>query len=193
MATNVVPYKFDDFIADLELITSVGSTDEDKIRLIQRKLRLLISTGNFLPSDAKTPALQRYARHLVHEDPKKRFIVVSLVWTPGQGTPIHDHSTWGVAGIVENELRIVNYDRVDDGSKPGFADLREASAIEAPAGTVTYILPPNDVIHLIENPTNRTTVSLHVYGKSTVECNQFDLATKAFKPWKLTYDKPCAC
>ena len=193
MSANVVPYKFDDFIADLELITSVGSTDEDKIRLIQRKLRLLIATGNFLPSDAKTPALQRYARHLVHEDPKKRFIVVSLVWTPGQGTPIHDHSTWGVAGIVENELRIVNYDRVDDGSKPGYADLREASAIEAPAGTVTYILPPNDVIHLIENPTNRTTISLHVYGKSTVECNQFDLAGKTFKPWKLTYDKPCAC
>ena len=131
MPPNVVPYKFDDFIGDLELITSVGSTDEDKIRLIQRKLRLLIATGNFLPSDAKTPALQRYARHLVHEDPKKR--------------------------------------------------------------TVTYILPPNDMIHLIENPTSRTTISLHVYGKSTVECNQFDLATKAFKPWKLTYDKPCAC
>src|SRR5205814_497471 len=81
MATHIVPYKFDDFIGDLELITSVGSTDEDKIRLIQRKLRLLIATGNFLPSEAKTPALQRYARHLVHEDPKKRFIVVSLVWT----------------------------------------------------------------------------------------------------------------
>ena len=171
MAATTVPYKFDDFIADLELITSVGSTDEDKIRLIQRKLRLLIASGNFLHPEAKTPALQRYARHLVHEDPKKRFIVVSLVWTPGQGTPIHDHSTWGVAGIVENELRIVNYDRVDDGSKPGYADLREASAIEAPAGTVTYILPPNDVIHLIENPTSRPTISLHVYGKSTVECN----------------------
>ena len=193
MATHVVPYKFDDFIADLELITSVGSTDEDKIRLIQRKLRLLIATGNFLPSEAKTPALQRYARHLVHEDAKKRFIVVSLVWTPGQGTPIHDHSTWGVAGIVENELRIVNYDRMDDGTKSGYADLREASAIEAPAGTVTYILPPNDVIHLIENPTDRTTISLHVYGKSTVECNQFDAAKKTYVPWKLTYDKPCAC
>lgn len=193
MATPIVPYKFDDFISDLELITSVGSTDEEKIRRIQKKLRLLISGGNFLPSEAKTPALQRYARHLVHEDPKKRFIVVSLVWAPGQGTPIHDHSTWGVAGVVENELRIVNYDRMDDGTKPGVADLREASAIEAPAGTVTYILPPNDVIHLIENPTDRTTISLHVYGQSTVECNQFDPSKKTYVPWKLTYDKPCAC
>ena len=66
MTMPAVPYKFEDFISDLELITSVGSTDEDKIRRIQKKLRLLISTGNFLPSEAKTPALQRYARHLVH-------------------------------------------------------------------------------------------------------------------------------
>src|SRR5258706_12890875 len=130
MASPVVPYKFEDFISDLELITSVGSTDEEKIRRIQRKLRLLISGGNFLPSEAKTPALQRYARHLVHEDPKKRFIVVSLVWTPGQGTPIHDHSTWGVAGIGENELRLANYHPVVAGTKAGVARLREADAIE---------------------------------------------------------------
>lgn len=191
--TPAPAYRFDDFIADLELITAVDSSDEEKIRRIQRKLRLLISGGNFLSAQAREPGAQRYARHLVHDDPKKRFIVVSLVWLPSQGTPIHDHSTWGVAGIVENELRIVNYDRVDDGSKPGYADLREASAIEAPAGTVTYILPPNDVIHLIENATDRPTISLHVYGKSTVECNQFNLEKKAFSPWALTYDKPCAC
>jgi len=193
MGNPAPAYAFEDFVADLELITSVDSSDEEKIRRIQRKLRLLITGGRFLPPIATTPGLKRYARHLVHEDPKKRFIVVSLVWAPGQGTPIHDHSTWGVAGIVENELRIVNYDRLDDGTKAGYAELREASAIEAPSGTVTYILPPNDVIHLIENPTNRTTISLHVYGKSIVECNQFDLAGKSYTPWKLTYDKPCAC
>jgi predicted metal-dependent enzyme (double-stranded beta helix superfamily) len=193
MALSTPAYAFEDFVADLELITSVESSDEEKIRRIQRKLRLLITGGRFLPPVATTPSLKRYARHLVHEDAKKRFIVVSLVWAPGQGTPIHDHSTWGVAGIVENELRIVNYDRMDDGTKPGYAELREASAIEAPAGTVTYILPPNDIIHLIENPTNRTTISLHVYGKSIVECNRFDLAEKSFTPWKLDYDKPCAC
>lgn len=190
---NLSPaYTFQDFIADLELITSVGSTTEEKIRRIQRKMRLLITGGRFLPSFATASDPHHYARHLVHEDPKKRFIVMSLVWGPGQGTPIHDHSTWGVAGIVENELRIVNYDRVDNGLRPGFAELREASAIEAPAGTVTYILPPNDIIHLLENSTSQTTISLHVYGKNTLECNRFDLTAKSFAPWKLSYDNTSA-
>lgn len=182
-------YSFEDFVSDLELITSVETVDEEKIKRIYRKMRLLISGGDFLSDAAKAPDRNRYARHLLHEDPKKRFVVVSLVWAPGQGTPIHDHSTWGVAGILTNELRIANYDRLDDGTKPGFAELREASSITAPAGTVTYVLPPNDEIHVLENPTDQVTVSLHVYGKQITECNRFDLAARTYVPWSLSYDK----
>jgi predicted metal-dependent enzyme (double-stranded beta helix superfamily) len=190
MTPKPTPYRFADFVTDLELITAVEAVDEEKIRKIHRKMRLLISGGDdFLSAEAKAPSREHYARHLIHEDAKKRFVVVSLVWGPGQGTPIHDHSTWGVAGILTNELRIVNYDRLDDGSKPGFADLREASSITAPAGTVTYVLPPNDEIHLLENPTDVVTISLHVYGREITECNMYDLATKSYKPWRLSYDK----
>lgn len=189
MTPKATPYRFSDFVTDLELITSVATLDEEKIRKIHRKMRLLISGEDFLPAAAKVPAKDHYARHLIHEDPKKRFVVVSLVWGPGQGTPIHDHSTWGVAGILTNELRIVNYDRLDDGSRPGYAELREASSITAPAGTVLYVLPPNDEIHLLENPTDQVTISLHVYGREITECNRYDLATKSYRPWKLSYDR----
>jgi 3-mercaptopropionate dioxygenase len=194
MSAPVPPYRFSDFVADLELVTAVPLSDEERIRRIQRKLRLLIAGGDAALSDAaKVPRPDHYGRYLLHKDPDGRFVVVQLVWGPGQGTPIHDHSTWGVAGIAANELRIVNYDRVDDGRRPGHAELREASAIEAPAGTVTYIQPPNDVIHSIANPTDHVSRSIHVYGKSVVACNQFDLEKRTLRPWSLAYDKPCAC
>ena len=188
------PYRLADFISDLELITAVPLPDTERIRRIQRKLRLLISGGDVSLNDPARPAPKdHYGRYLLHEDKDGRFVVVQMVWGPHLGTPIHDHSTWGVAGILTNELHIVNYDRMDDGSKPGFAELREASAIDAPAGTVTYIQPPNDVIHTITNTTDVVTRSVHVYGKSTVACNWYDLATGKMTPWKLVYDKPCAC
>ena len=35
-----------------------------------------------------------------------RFSVVSFVWGPGQKTPVHDHRTWGLVGILRGaELR----------------------------------------------------------------------------------------
>ncbi|HXX95102.1 MAG TPA: cysteine dioxygenase family protein [Planctomycetota bacterium] len=188
MTAKSSAYRFGDFITDLEMITAIETMDEEKIRKIHRKMRLLLSGDEFLPEAAKKPDPRQYARHLLHEDPKKRFVVVSLVWGPRQGTPIHDHSTWGVAGILSNELRIVNYDRLDDGAKPGRAELREASSITAPTGTVIYVLPPNDEIHLLENPTETITITLHVYGKQITECNRYDLAAKTYSPWKLSYD-----
>jgi len=168
------------------------TTHELTDSLRQSLCRLIREQAVRLPECVFEANPEHYARRELYRSEDHGYCVVAMTWGPGQGTPIHDHSTWGVAGIVENELRIVNYDRMDDGSKPGYADLREASAIEAPAGTVTYILPPNDVIHLIVNPTDRTTISLHVYGKS-VECNQFDLEKKSYGSWTLSYDKPCPC
>ncbi len=184
-------YQFKDFISDLELITSVGSTDEDKIRKIQRKMKLLISSGDFysaLNERAKTPNTAHYARYLLHQDANGRFVVVSIVWGAGQGTPIHDHTIWGVAGILKGELHIVNYDRLDDGQRPRHADLRETSSMLAPAGTVLYVLPPNDEIHLLENNTDQVTITLHVYGKQLTDCNQYKLEDCSCLPWQLNYE-----
>lgn len=184
----MIQYSFGDFVTDLELITSVASMDEQKIKQIHRKLRLLLSDPSFLSDEARTPNTERYARHLLHKDKRDRFVVVSLVWLPGQGTPVHDHSTWGVAGIVSNELRIINYARLDDGRKNGYAELREASAVHAKAGTVLYVLPPNDEIHLLENASDRTTITVHVYGKEITRFNVFDVEKNRYQPSEVSYD-----
>jgi len=187
MAVEAARYTFQDFITDLELITEVEKSDSEKIKKIARKMRLLINGEPFLTRQELQPRNDHYARHLVHVDRKRRFIVVSLVWGSGQGTPIHDHQTWGVAGVIQNELRVTNYLRLDDKKKPGFADLREASAIVAPPGTVTYVLPPNEEIHKMENSGDDTAISLHVYGNEISECNMYDLANQSYKTWKIGY------
>ncbi len=187
MRTQVERYCFQDFITDLELITKVEREDADKIKKIARKMRLLLNGEPFLTDAEMQPHTERYARHLVHVDRERRFIIASLVWGPSQGTPIHDHQTWGVAGVVQGELRITSFLRIDDRSKPGYADLREASAIVAPPGLVSYVLPPNEEIHMMENPTDEPTISLHVYGKEIFECNQYDLKNKSYKKWQLGY------
>lgn len=180
-------YTFQDFITDLEMITTLEQDDAEKIKKIARRMRLLLNGEEFLTDEEKKVRNDHYARHLVHVDRKRRFIVVSIVWGPGQGTPIHDHATWGVAGVVSGELKVTNYYRIDDGKSGGFADLREASAIVAPSGTVTYVLPPNEEIHKMENLSDQPTITLHVYGKEIAECNMYNVAKKTVERWRLAY------
>ena len=53
-----------------------------------------------------------YARNLVYDAPDKGLSLYSLVWLPGHWTPIHDHGSWGVAGVVEGVLEERSYVRL---------------------------------------------------------------------------------
>jgi len=184
---QVSTYCFQDFITDLEMITSVERDQAEMIRKISRKIRLLIDGEEFLTKEECEPDTKSYARHLVYIDRRRRFVVMSGVWQPGQGTPVHDHGTWGVMGIYSGELRVTNYLRLDDRSKPGYAELREATGGWSGPGSVSYVLPPNEELHKVEC-IDKPTVSIHVYGRDIVECNMYDLEKKSYRPYEPEYE-----
>jgi predicted metal-dependent enzyme (double-stranded beta helix superfamily) len=70
---------------------------------IHEALSQLIATDDWLPEDCAVPHLQYYQQYLLHCDPLERFSLVSFVWGPGQGTPVHDHTVWGLIGMLRGE------------------------------------------------------------------------------------------
>lgn len=185
---DLTKYSFEDFVADLQLITSAESDQAEIIRRISRKMKLVLPAGaEFLTAPEKETGEKHYARHMVYIDRNRRFVIMSCVWRPGQGTPVHDHGTWGCMGILKGELKVTNYVRLDDGRRAGYAELREASGVASTPGSVTYVLPPNEEIHKVENFSDETTLSLHVYGRDVVECNMYDLARKTYRPYSVEY------
>jgi len=40
-----------------------------------------------------------------HAEPDCSFSVTAMVWRPGQVTPIHDHVTWCVLGVLHHRVR----------------------------------------------------------------------------------------
>lgn len=183
-------YGFEDFVTDLQMITALETDQAGIIKRISRKLELLLqSTTDFLTEAERQHDEKHYARHMVYLDRNRRFVVMSGVWQPGQGTPVHDHGTWGVMGIVANELRVTNYVRLDDRKKSGYAELRESTGLLCMPGSVSYVLPPNEEIHKVENLSEQTTLSLHVYGRDIIECNMYDLAKRTVMPYNPTYEQ----
>src|SRR5690606_20327515 len=183
-------YDLERFVRDVEAILDRHPSVPATIKEVSVLVGRLVRDTSWLPPEYRTPITDRYARYRLHRDRTNRFVVLSLVWLPGQSTPIHDHSAWGVMGIVENELEEVAYDRLDDGSREGYAELREARGRMVGAGTVSYVLPPYEEIHRIGNPTSRPSLSLHVYGRDLDEVNVFDPVTNKVSPMRIKYYNP---
>ena len=99
----------------------------------------------------------RYRCHLLHAESDGSFSVVALVWRPGQATPIHDHVTWCVVGVMQGTEREERFTLRDDGW------LEEAGVSDSRAGDVVGLVPPGD-IHRVYNDGAQTAISLHIYG-----------------------------
>ena len=63
----------------------------------------LITHDDWLPEEFARGEAGRYRQNLLYCDPFERFSVVSFVWGPGQCTPIHDHTVWGMVGVMRGE------------------------------------------------------------------------------------------
>ena len=99
-----------------------------------------------------------YRQHLLHAEPDGSFSVVGLVWRPGQVTPVHDHVTWCVTGVLQG----AEYEELF-AMTAGGAALEQVGAAENGPGGVTGFAPPGD-IHRVRNRGAGTAVSLHIYG-----------------------------
>ncbi len=102
----------------------------------------------------------------LHRAPDRSFVVLAYIWDAGLADTIHDHGSWGIIGTLVAKLGERKYDRVDDGKREGYCELREtASGVFGP-GETTFVLPLNKGLHAMDNPTDGIAVSINVYGKT---------------------------
>jgi 3-mercaptopropionate dioxygenase len=180
------PIRFDlqDYVRSIEQALDRRPSNKVIIREVSKATKELCSDDRWLEERYRWGEPDRYTRHLLHKDPNNRFIVLSLVWQPGQVTPIHDHACWGVMGIVDNTLEEICYDRAD------FCELEQSRGTDVGKGGVAYLLPPYEEIHRIGNTSNKPTISLHVYGRDLDEINVFDQVTGKVSPMRIKYYSP---
>lgn len=165
----------------------VERTDDEAALLAGARplLATLIHDDAWLPEECAKPDPRFYRQCLLHCDPLERFCVVSFVWGPGQKTPIHDHTVWGLVGMMRGAERCRRYERAADGTvRPvGEEQVLEPGAIDA-------VSPAVGDIHTVANALDdRSSVSIHVYGANigAVRRHVFDAATGAAKDFVSGY------
>jgi predicted metal-dependent enzyme (double-stranded beta helix superfamily) len=160
------------FIQDMTRLVERHADDEQRMLDEGEKLlRGLIAQDDWLPDDFASPSPEGYRQYLLHCDPMERFSVVSFVWMPGQKTPIHDHTVWGLVGVMRGEETCEEYSK----------GLKATGRHPVRRGQVDRVSPRIGDIHVVSNAGNEVAVSIHVYGSNigAVRRHTYDPASGA--------------
>lgn len=141
---------------------AVGASADEAVLLpqVRAALAALIARDDWLPEALAQPHPQHYQQYLLHADALERFSVVSFVWGPGQRTPVHDHTVWGLIGMLRGE----------EIAQPFGPDARGRLVPQGPAtrlrpGQIEAVSPALGDVHQVSNAfADRTSISIHVYG-----------------------------
>jgi predicted metal-dependent enzyme (double-stranded beta helix superfamily) len=178
--TDIAPLRA--FICAMTRLADEGASETRWLAEGGALLRSLVAEDSWLPDAFAEPG-PRYRQYLLHCDPLERFSVVSFVWGPGQRTPVHNHTVWGLVGMLRGEE--VSTEMVAGAPmRPGQVDrLRQGEVAAVSADTYD--------IHVVENALpDRASISIHVYGGNigAILRSVFDPQTGAQKRFISGYD-----
>jgi predicted metal-dependent enzyme (double-stranded beta helix superfamily) len=172
------------FVIETTKVVSQHSSEDAIVAHVKPLLAELIDHDDWLPEEFAKPHPEYYQQYLLHCDPLGRFSVVSFVWGPGQRTPIHDHTVWGLIGMLRGAEHSRSF--VRDGS----GRLTETDAEKLEQGQIAAVSPAIGDIHAVSNAiADRPSISIHVYGANigAVKRHVFDPATGAAKSFVSGY------
>jgi 3-mercaptopropionate dioxygenase len=164
-----------DLVAAIRGATGRHADWERTAALAADGLRRHLPGAEMLTAGERAGSPDGYVCHTLHTEPDGSFSVCALVWRPGQMTPIHDHVTWCVVGVLQG----TEYEELFALRAGGTAVEQVGSRVSV-RGDVSGFAPPGD-IHRVRNLGDGVAISMHVYGADIAR-----LGTSV----RRTYDAP---
>lgn len=149
------------FVQDMTgAVGQFGGDEPAMLREGRTLLAGLIARDDWLPPEFAQAHPDSYRQYLLHCDPLERFSVVSFVWGPGHATPVHDHTVWGLVGVLRGAEKCEEFERAGEG-RP----LRKSGEHLIQPGGIDAVSPTVGDIHTVSNAlAGGPSVSIHVYG-----------------------------
>lgn len=176
-----------------EIEQTRGVTREALDEIKEEMLRLASQEHLFPPAEFPPPPKGEKGsrRYLLHEDEGGRFALYLNALNPGNETKPHDHTTWAVVVAVDGQELNRVYDRLDDGTSPGRAQLALREEIMVEPGRGIALMPED--IHSIHTTGDRPTRHLHMYGLALEKLDRrqgFDPEAGTVQPYNSAYMQP---
>jgi 3-mercaptopropionate dioxygenase len=160
MQINNMPIALNQFIHEVNKLLDENLPENELHPQVGVAMKALVANDNWLDQQYAQPHPQYYQQYLLYADPDDRFSVVSFVWGPGQHTPIHDHTVWGVVGMLRGLEQAVNYEISPDGTPTPVG-----TTMTLTPGDIALVSPMMGDVHKVQNALDdQVSISIHVYG-----------------------------
>ena len=168
---------FQDFI---DRLRQLWVSEPDTRRRMERALPLLrelVSNPEMQKRSAEWPSTEGRKNLLFYVDPDFGFAINGVVRVPGRRGSVHDHaSAWVAYGVLSGTESLERYERIDDGSRGGHAEIRLVSVTKGSSGKVDLV-PPWDIHAEQGGPTRSTAIILRSERLGEISQNVFNVET----------------
>ncbi len=152
-------HRFRAFLKEFGAMIDENPSEERILTEGKGLLASFVRYDDWLPAAFAASSPERHQQYLLYCDYRARFSVVSFVWAPGQETPIHNHTVWGLIGMLRGSEFSQTYTLRDGIPVPDGTPRRLSP------GEVDVVSPTVGDIHKVNNAlSDQPSVSVHVYG-----------------------------
>ncbi len=136
---------FAKFIEELRQIWAAKADIRSRMEAAKPVLEQLVKDDGLRAISATWPSTEGGKNLLLYVDPDHGFAINAVVRVPGRKGRPHDHGeAWVLYGVLDGTESLERYDRLDDGSKPGHAEIKLTSVTTGSQGKVDLV-PPHDI------------------------------------------------
>lgn len=147
------------FIADVAQLVKEEKDEQIVTKKVAKRMEQFLDEKAVIPEAFKQPNPDKYTLYPLYIAPDNSFSIASAVWDVGQSTPVHDHGTWGVIGIVQGKEDEVHYE-VSTKGEP----LKKLMHRELHTGDVAVCCTSDQDVHQVSCASQVPCVGIHVYG-----------------------------
>jgi len=179
-----LPARLRRFVDGFDALVAQDLPEPDVVARGGALLHELLAADDWLPDAFAQPDPQYYRQYLLYRDPAARYSVVSFVWGPAQRTPIHDHTVWGLVGLLRGAEIEQAYARAADGTL-----VPRGAPQRLEPGAVAAVSPRLGDIHQVANAySDRVSIGIHVYGADIGAVDRSVYTTEGtVKPFRSGY------
>ena len=184
----------DKFIVELRTIWAEDSENERRMAKAKPLLEQLVKDATLKAHSAGWPSTEGRKNLPLYVDPDHHFVINAVVRMPGRTGSVHDHAdAWVLYGVLDGSESLERFERVDDGSRSGYAEVRLSSVTTGTQGKVDLV-PPHSIHAEQGGPTRSVAIIVRSQrlGEGTVLQRRYDATAKTvveqYGPTQIPFD-----